>query len=71
MSTAFDVRALSTKFRIELDDSLSTADQESIKAHWVDLAHDSAGEPDQVIRFGVNDHSDPLDGPPRDPRELA
>jgi energy-coupling factor transporter ATP-binding protein EcfA2 len=64
MSTAFDVRALSTKFRIELDDSLSTADQESIKAHWVDLANDSAAEPDQVIRFGVNDHSHPLDGLP-------
>ena len=64
MSTAFDVRALSSKFRIELDDSLSTSDQESIKAHWVDLAQDSAGEPDQVIRFGVHDHADPLDGPP-------
>ena len=64
MSTAFDVRALSSKFRIELDDSLSTADQESIKAHWVDLADDSAGEPDRVIRAGVHDHSDPLDGAP-------
>ena len=41
MSTAFDVRALRRTVRIELDDSLSTADQESIKAHWVDLAHDS------------------------------
>ena len=64
MSTAFDVRALSSKFRIELDDSLSTADQESIKAHWVDLADDSAGEPDRVILAGVHDHSDPLDGAP-------
>ena len=63
MSTAFDVRALSSKVRIELDDSLSTADQESIKSQWVDLAHDSAGEPDRVIRAGVDDHSDPLDGP--------
>lgn len=62
MSTAFDVRALSSKVRIELDDSLSTADQESIKAHWDDLADDSAGEPDQVIRAGVHGHSDPLDG---------
>jgi hypothetical protein len=62
MSTAFDVRALSSTVRIELDDSLSTADQESIRAHWIDLAHDASGEPDQVIRAGVHDHSNPLDG---------
>ncbi len=62
MPTAFDVHALASKVRIELDDSLSTADQESIKAHWVDLAHDGAGEPDQVIRAGVRDDSDSSDG---------
>ena len=62
MSTAFDVLALASRVRIELDDSLSTADQESIKAHWVDLAHDGAGEPDRVIRAGVHDQSDSYDG---------
>jgi RecA/RadA recombinase len=62
MPIAFDVRALASTVRIELDDSLSTADQESIKAHWVDLADDGAGEPDQVIRASVRDHSDSDDG---------
>jgi hypothetical protein len=61
MPTAFDVRALESRVRIELDDSLSTADQESIKAHWVDLAHDGAGEPDHVIRAAVRDDSDSQD----------
>ncbi len=54
MPTAFDVRALASRVRIELDDSLSAADQESIKAHWVDLANDDDGEPDQMIRAGLN-----------------
>ncbi len=62
MPTAFDVHALASRVRIELDDSLSTADQEAIKAHWVDLAHDGGGEPDQVIRAGLNDDSDSSDG---------
>ena len=62
MPTAFDVRALASTVRIELDDSLTAADQESIKAHWVDLAQDGAGEPDQVIRASLGDHSHPSDG---------
>lgn len=62
MSTAFDVRALASHVRIELDDSLSSAEQESIKAHWADLAHDGNGEPDRVIRAGVRDDADPVDG---------
>lgn len=62
MSTAFDVRALASHVRIELDDSLSTAEQESIKAHWADLAHDGGGEPDRVLRAGVRDDADPVDG---------
>lgn len=62
MPTAFDVRALGSTVRIELDDSLSTADQESIKAHWVDLALDGDGEPDQVIRASVRNQSDSDDG---------
>lgn len=62
MPTAFDVRALASRVRIELDDSLSTADQESIKAHWVDLADDGAGEPDHVIRAGLGSHSVSSDG---------
>lgn len=57
MPIAFDVRALESTVRIELDDSLSTADQESIKAHWVDLAHDGGGEPDHVIRGSLRDQT--------------
>ena len=61
MPSAFDVRALDSRVRIELDDSLSADEQESIKAHWVDLAEDGTGEPEQVIRAGLRDHpaSDP------------
>lgn len=55
MPTAFDVRALASTVRIELDDSLSSDDQESIKAHWIDLAHDGGGEPDRVIHAGMRD----------------
>ena len=62
MPTAFDVHALASMVRIELDDSLSTADQEAIKANWVDLAHDGGGEPDRVIRAGLHDDSDWSDG---------
>ncbi len=58
MPTAFDVRALASTVRIELDDSLSTAEQEWLKTHWVDLAHDAGGEPDQVIRAGLQTQSD-------------
>lgn len=62
MPTAFDVRALASTVRIELDDSLSAADQESIKAHWVDLAGDGADEPDHVIHAGVSSGPSPVDG---------
>jgi energy-coupling factor transporter ATP-binding protein EcfA2 len=62
MPTAFDVRALASTVRIELDDSLSSADQESIRAHWVDLTHDGGGEPDHVIRASVRDRVDSSDG---------
>ncbi len=62
MPTAFDVRAMETWVRIELDDSLSAADQESIKSHWVDLVHDGHGEPDRVIRAGLGHDTDPSDG---------
>lgn len=62
MPIAFDVRALGSTVRIELDDSLSAADQESIKAHWVDLAHDGDGEPDHVIRASVRQQPDSIDG---------
>lgn len=62
MPTAFDVRALASTVRIELDDSLSTADQETIRAHWVDLAHDGAGEPDRVIHAGMSDDPDSTRG---------
>lgn len=62
MPTAFDVRALASTVRIELDDSLSAADQESIKAHWVDLAGDGADEPDHVIHAGVSSGPHLVDG---------
>lgn len=59
MPTTFDVQALASRVRIELDDSLSPADQESIKAQWVDLSRDGSGEPDRVIRVGVRDEAAP------------
>jgi energy-coupling factor transporter ATP-binding protein EcfA2 len=75
MSTAFDVRALASTVRIELDDSLSAADQEAIRAHWVDLADDGSGEPDHVISAGVRDGSGPSSGSwvvrANSPEELA
>jgi hypothetical protein len=75
MSTAFEVRALDSTVRIELDDSLSPADQETIKAHWVDLAHDEPGEPDHVVRGGVHGPTDSYEGPftirANSPEELA
>lgn len=62
MPTVFDVRALESRVRIELDDSLTTTDQESIKAQWVDLAQDGTGEPDRVIHAGLGDYPDSSDG---------
>ncbi|GAA1058085.1 hypothetical protein GCM10017608_04880 [Agromyces luteolus] len=62
MSTAIDVRALSSHVRIELDDSLSNAEQAAITAHWADLAYDGDGEPDRVLRAGVRRDSDPANG---------
>ncbi|WP_344292794.1 ABC transporter ATP-binding protein [Agromyces neolithicus] len=56
------MRALASTVRIELDDSLNSAEQESIKAHWVDLAHHEDGEPDRVIRAGLGDLSPAFDG---------
>lgn len=58
MPTVFDVRALASRVRIELDDSLSSSDQESIRSHWVDIAHDGSGEPDHVIRAGMRRDQD-------------
>ena len=57
MPTAFDVRALASTVRIELDDSLSAAEQESIRAHWVDLADYGGGAPDHVVRAGLGVYS--------------
>jgi hypothetical protein len=61
MPTAFDVRALGSTVRIELDDSLTTADQESIRAQWADLAHEADGEPDHVIVAGLGERSSSTD----------
>ncbi|WP_173921762.1 hypothetical protein [Agromyces sp. Marseille-P2726] len=57
MPTTFNVRALASTVRIELDDSLSQADREAIKAHWVDLVPDGEDEADLVIRAGLGVHS--------------
>jgi len=62
MPTAFDVRALESHVRIELDDSLSSAERESISAQWADLVHDGIGEPDRVLRAGVRADAEPVDG---------
>ncbi|UIP59990.1 hypothetical protein DSM26151_29040 [Agromyces marinus] len=62
MPTAFDVLALTSHVRIELDDSLSAADQAAITAHWADVAHDADGEPTRVLTAGVRADSDPVDG---------
>lgn len=50
MPTAFDVRALTSTIRIELDDSLSTDDQESIRSQWVDLIVESPASPAMTVR---------------------
>ena len=53
MPTAFDVRALASTVRIELDDTVSPAEQQEITAHWSDLIIDAADEPAHIIRAGV------------------
>jgi hypothetical protein len=53
MPTAFDVRALTSTVRIELDDTVSPAEQQQIAAHWVDLIVEAVDEPAHTIRARV------------------
>ena len=53
MPTAFDVRALNSTVRIELDDSVAPADRESIAAHWADLTVQQDADPQHTVRGGV------------------
>jgi energy-coupling factor transporter ATP-binding protein EcfA2 len=62
MPTAFDVRALASTVRIELDDSLSAGDREAIKAQWVDLARDDGGKPELVFSASVREYRELPDG---------
>lgn len=64
MPTAFDVRALASTVRIELDDSLSIAEQETILAQWADLIVEDGNGPAHTIRGGV-DSSPTTDAVPR------
>lgn len=48
MPTAFDVRALDSVVRVELDDSVPEADRERFRDHWADvIEHD--GAPDVTV----------------------
>lgn len=53
MPTAFDVRALTSTVRIELDDTVAHADQQTIAAQWADLIVDAVDDPAHTIRAGV------------------
>lgn len=53
MPTAFDVRALTSTVRIELDDSVSPGERETIASHWADLIVDPVDDPSHTVRGGV------------------
>jgi len=53
MPTAFDVRALSSTVRIELDDTLNSEERESIRSDWVDLIVDELDAPAITLRGSV------------------
>ena len=54
MPTAFDVRALASTVRVELDDSLSSDEQQAIAAQWSDLIVDDGDAPHRTISAGVS-----------------
>lgn len=58
MPTAFDVRALTSTVRIELDDTVAHADQQTIAAQWADLIVDAVDDPAHTIRAGVGSPSE-------------
>ena len=53
MPTAFDVRALTSTVRIELDDTLSSEERASIRSNWTDLIIGGSDEPAMTIRGSV------------------
>ena len=53
MPTAFDVRALASTVRIELDDTLTADEQESIRSNWADLLIEQSDAPAFTIRGSV------------------
>lgn len=53
MPTAFDVRALASTVRVELDDSLTAEERESIRSNWADLIVDGADAPNLTLRGSV------------------
>ncbi len=63
MPTAFDVRALASTVRIELDDSLSVDEQAAIAAQWSDLIVDDGEAPRRTISAGVSGMLPEADSP--------
>ena len=57
MPTAFDVRALASTVRIELDDTVSPTEQQQITSHWADLIVDRVDDPAHTIRASVGSHT--------------
>lgn len=53
MPTAFDVRALTSTVRIELDDTLSSEERASIRSTWTDLIVEGTDAPAITIRGSV------------------
>jgi hypothetical protein len=53
MPTTFNVRALTSTVRVELDDTVTLAEQETIAAQWADLAVEAVDDPTHTIRAGV------------------
>ena len=57
MPTAFDVRALTSTVRIELDDTLSSEERASIRSTWTDLIDsgdfNKDGKTDIIVREGA------------------
>ncbi|MBM7502741.1 ATP-binding protein [Agromyces aurantiacus] len=49
MPTTFDVRALESVIRVELDDSVPEADRERMRAEWVDVIEQDAAQPDVTV----------------------
>lgn len=53
MPTVFDVRALASSVRIQLDDTLNADEQAAIRSQWADLIIDEPDTPTAIIRAGI------------------